>query len=285
MIKMRSSAFWHDLEKRFISGQAKFGNALGARWIGPESPDGDAILESRVSYDPLGWEVGGDDGLSASNSAGERWYIGGTAHQHARTSFAWLAERAAVGLGHPGGQRALFFWLDRLKTKSPCFQDAGGMTRYKDVTIQGNARAGGIDRPFEASAEYCLKLATECLAAEAQGQKHWFYSGAPALKSSDVAGGQPGSSSAAIQHNQKPRGRPARTKEHAQIAEIVSKFGADWKSEINLDSIAESIDSAGILVDSRTRKRGLVKWVDVLDSSKTTFSKAIEYRLNPKKSR
>jgi hypothetical protein len=123
-------AFWGDLEKRFRDLGKEFGDRLTANWIS-----------------------------SAWGEDGQQWCLRSTQARE-REIFETLAERAAVGLGHPGGAGALFCWLDRLKNESANF-DAG----YQGSDGDGNVwKAGLIRKPFEASADQCLRLETRVMA-------------------------------------------------------------------------------------------------------------------------
>jgi hypothetical protein len=164
---MQPSSFWRELEQRFKAAGAKFGVALAARWIGIESNPDEQPIDSCISLDINGWTVTDCQGLAAAqNTAGERYWLPWTGNAHEHKTFAWLAERAAVGLGHPGGPTAMFFWLDRLKTESAYFHDNTLLMHHDDELRAVSTRAGGIKHLFEASAEYCMKLETECLARE-----------------------------------------------------------------------------------------------------------------------
>ena len=78
------------------------------------------------------------------------WYFS-NAERGTKELFKWAAERAAVELGHPGGQSAVFFWLDLLRRDAPFYKSFGS--------------TGYIFQVCNASAEYCLKLETDAKAA------------------------------------------------------------------------------------------------------------------------
>lgn len=127
---------WRDLEARFRSLQSPDGDALRANWISTS------------------W-----------NDDGDHWYLSGTQNVRVHEFFKWIAERAAVELGHDGGQEAVAFWLDRLKRDSQSFHsDAEISSRELDGRIT-TAQAGTIYRVWEASADYCLKLETANVSA------------------------------------------------------------------------------------------------------------------------
>ena len=96
--------------------------------------------------------------LWRSNLApGGPWYLGG-GPDDIRTKFEWLAESAAVQLGHPGGRNAVFFWLDLLKCESPHYKrcDSSHVVKGKETRWE----SGTIELVCKASAEFCLKCET-----------------------------------------------------------------------------------------------------------------------------
>ena len=89
--------------------------------------------------------------------------------------FRDLAEGAAHRLGHPGGAKAVDYWLDQLRLQPEFFRDgpAGETVHYDQLAhkrgeqvLVGKSQhqSGEIDRVFEASADYCLR----CKQKEAQ---------------------------------------------------------------------------------------------------------------------
>src|SRR5689334_379770 len=108
---MSDPLFWLDLETRFRTAFDPVDDRLEGHWSGPASQPDEPPPKSRVSYDAYGWTIAKDDCFSARNSIGEEWRLSWlkTRNEERRTLFSWLAERAAVGLGHPGGPTALFF--------------------------------------------------------------------------------------------------------------------------------------------------------------------------------
>lgn len=103
---------------------------------------------------------------------GSLWDVsGGT--DYILTQFKWLAERAAVRLGHPGGPNAVSSWLNHLKAESPHYVDGGQQRSQKQefhVDPQGTAEIqdkvthskwGKIELLCKASAECCLKCETQ----------------------------------------------------------------------------------------------------------------------------
>ena len=130
------SNFWKDLANQFRDLQAEHDGELRANWT-PTTQVGES----------------------------GRWYLsgtrGGNEGRRLRTQFEWLAEKAAVRLGHPGGPSALFFWLDLLKTESPYFR--GGLvygSRSGDGPVT-ETTVGVIEQVCAASADYCLKCETQ----------------------------------------------------------------------------------------------------------------------------
>jgi hypothetical protein len=93
---MVNSEFWRDLEERFRSLQS--------------------ALERRNSDLRANW-------ISTSwNESGEQWYLSGVNDQRMKVMFEWIAERAALKLGHTDTATAVFAWLDLLKNGSPNFR-------------------------------------------------------------------------------------------------------------------------------------------------------------------
>jgi hypothetical protein len=123
--------FWHDLETRFRELQPDALHDLQAEWIS-----------------------------TAWNDAGEQWFISGGGNERTRKLFSWLAEKAAIRLGEPGGSAAVFHWLDLLKRDSPNFRRAFHGTSW-DRGKATEHEGGRIERLCEASADYCLKLENE----------------------------------------------------------------------------------------------------------------------------
>jgi hypothetical protein len=96
-----------------------------------------------------------DNGLCAywyQDGAGDGspWSLG-NATQHIKTLFKFAVQRAAVELGHPGGDSAVYFWLDLLKQEGLYYKRAPG--------------GGEIYRVCNASAEYCLKCEADAIVA------------------------------------------------------------------------------------------------------------------------
>jgi len=76
--------------------------------------------------------------------------------------FKWIAERAALKLGHAGGPAAVFFWLDLLKRDAPTsgVESTAAWTEPKRTM----SVAAWIEL-CEAWADYCLKLENENVTA------------------------------------------------------------------------------------------------------------------------
>jgi hypothetical protein len=122
--------YWGDLEKRFRDLSNEYDDRLTANWIS-----------------------------SAWGEDGEQWCLRGGQGRESEM-FRALAERAAVGLGHPAGVGALFFWLDLLKSESANFRSG-----YGGRDDDGNVWSGGIIRkPCEASAVQCFRQETRLVA-------------------------------------------------------------------------------------------------------------------------
>lgn len=123
---------WRDIEGRFRALRKEHGDGLMANWISTS------------------W-----------NEHGEQWYLSGSTNDRERELFTWLAERATVELGHPGGNTALASWLDLLKTESPNFKTGTILTHRNSDGTTTEAQGGTIHRLIEASADYCLRLETK----------------------------------------------------------------------------------------------------------------------------
>ena len=123
---------WRDLEGRFRALRKEHGDGLVANWISTS------------------W-----------NEHGEQWYLSGSTNDRERELFTWLAERATVELGHPGGDTALASWLDLLKSESPNFKSGTMLTHRNPDGTTTEAQGGTIYRLIEASVDYCLRLETK----------------------------------------------------------------------------------------------------------------------------
>ena len=110
---------------------------------------------------------------TAWNEQGGKWYLSGSQDKRVREVFGWIAERAALRLGHVGGPTAVFFWCDLLKRGSPNYRgDITGSSRYRNGP-ERRYEGGVIERVCEASADYCLKLENEdVVAATRHGIRH-----------------------------------------------------------------------------------------------------------------
>ena len=204
---MSDSAFWPHLEAQFRSLQTQGGSALRANWLS-----------------------------TAWNEKGDHYYLSGTRggkegrRVHAR--YKWLAEKAAVRLGHRGGPSALFFWLDRLKSESPNFR--GGITLDYFPTQDGpptHASGGVIEQVCEASADYCLK----CEVEETIKRKTWSARTAPAKKPEGFS--QSGEYTVVALRGQ----RWTLTSRQAQMIQILHKAHESGKPDVRIDYILEGL--------------------------------------------
>jgi hypothetical protein len=134
--KMAKSEFWRDIEARFRAIQSRKVPVHGVPW------HDDSLYAVWLAS---GW-----------SDTGDPWRLDGADHT-VKVNFEWLAERAAVELGHPGGRSAVVFWLDLLKRDSPNYKGTG---RIGDNGLTSAAH-GKIDRVCEASADYCVRLETQ----------------------------------------------------------------------------------------------------------------------------
>ena len=126
---MPTSRFWHTMAKRFESLRIRYGDFLAAT----------------SCCGPL------NDGVAT-------WSFLGSTHTRELEGFKVLAAHAALELGCPAQDDAVFFWLDRLKADSP-HRAAGPSVSYHDgfggsVTKQYDL----VEQLYQASAEFCLKL-------------------------------------------------------------------------------------------------------------------------------
>ncbi len=87
---------------------------------------------------------------------GKPWSFGNAGTQIG-ILFRIAAERAAVELGHAGGEPAVFFWLDLVKEAGIFYRLAPG--------------GGEIYRVCDASAEYCLKCEADDMASVSPSRK------------------------------------------------------------------------------------------------------------------
>ena len=126
---MPTSRFWRSMAKRFESLRIRYGDFLAAI----------------CSCAPL-------------NGGPVTWSFVGSIRRRELERFELLAGLAALALGCPAGNGAVFFWLDCLKAESS-HQVAGPLVSYYDgwgesVTTQYDL----VDELFKTSAEFCLKL-------------------------------------------------------------------------------------------------------------------------------
>ncbi len=135
--KIADSQFWRDIEARFRAIQSRKIPVHGVPWVD------DSLYAVWLA--------------TAWSETGDEWRLDG-ANPTVRVNFEWLAERAAVELGHRGGRSAVVFWLDLLRRDSPNYKGAGGGRELNDLIP---AEHGKIDRVCEASADYCLRLETQ----------------------------------------------------------------------------------------------------------------------------
>lgn len=131
---MTADEFWRDLAARF--------RALHDEQLRERSND---VLHGNWSS------------IGAEPDNGSPWSLSGGSAR-IRTQFEWLAQSAAVRLGHPGGPAAVFAWLDRLKAESPRYK-GGILGSWSEPRVSKEIRteSGLIELLCLASAEYCLK--------------------------------------------------------------------------------------------------------------------------------
>jgi hypothetical protein len=135
--KMPEEEFWRGIEARFRAIQSRKVPVHGVPW------HDDSLYAVWLAS---GW-----------SDTGDQWRLDGANHT-VKVNFRWLAERAAVELGHPGGRSGVLFWLDLLKRESPNYKGTGSGSGDKGLT---RTEHGKIVRVCEASADYCLRLETQ----------------------------------------------------------------------------------------------------------------------------
>ena len=96
------------------------------------------------------------------------WYFSDWHDARAESNFKWTAEHAALKLAHHGGPNAVFFWLDLLREHSPNYRKRGVLATREDG-LEEHIDTGTIYRVCEASADYCIKLDNDDLAANHAG--------------------------------------------------------------------------------------------------------------------
>jgi len=122
------------------------------------------LLREEFRALPDGPEALWADWTSAAwNEEGHQWCLSGMGDQRSRDVFAYLAERAALGLGHRGGAASLQFWLDRVKSEGRNYRTTcqSWNTDAKDTETEHSH--GRIDHLAGAAADYCEKLMNEAL--------------------------------------------------------------------------------------------------------------------------
>lgn len=139
-LKQTDAGFWPKLEARFRKLQA-------------EADENQR--RGKCSLTASWFSTRGDQG-------GEHWDLNG-ATKRIRTQYGWLAESAAVRLGHARGPSALSFWLNLLKAESPDYS-GGGLGTSTQEGIRTDYEVGTLEHLCEASAEYCLKCETQEIA-------------------------------------------------------------------------------------------------------------------------
>jgi len=134
---MPDSEFWHRTEAKF-------------RRLSPRPPRRGEVQQASHNglcawWKPSGWSGGKLYRLFNDGDDIE-------ANRNIERLFKIVAERAEVELGHPGGEAAVFEWLDRLRL--------WGLY----VEPFGEESSQIIHRVCDASAEYCLKCESEAKA-------------------------------------------------------------------------------------------------------------------------
>ncbi len=189
----------------------------------------------------------------------EPWYLGG-GPDDIRTNFEWLAERAAVQLGQPGGRNAVFFWLDLLRNESPHYQPIASSRIEKEEETRWES--GRIELVCKASAEYCIKCETQELERERRSRKRRAFAG---RKSSE----EPASTQEAIlrglvaEFGKKGEPPPQHAPAQPSIDAVNQTGDTDRGSRTFVmkgKPLFHSADYAGVTIEART---SLKSWKDL----------------------
>ena len=238
---MAEALFWRDVEQRFGALQVDCGDSLQASWM--EAGNG--------TTDYL-WRLKG-----ASESANKM--------------FIWLADRAAVELGHKAGA-GWRYWLDLLKRDSP---------NHRNLKLQGfdsdgagvETAGGTILRLCGASAQYCICCESRMISklrrkSEEKSEEKMM----PAASMTPI-----GSSMLGVTSGRGKPGPKADPERASRVAEIVAKIAPDGKWKDHLDDLCEALDDAQVIVPRAWKENGLRSWLDCEDRERVV--KTIMYQL------
>jgi hypothetical protein len=221
---MAESVFWRDLEQRFRLVQAACGDSMQAKWM-----------------------------ESTSGSTGDHWRVEGAA-EPAMKMFTWLADRAAIELGHEGHDAT--YWLDLLKRDSPYCREIA--LQHWDSDSQGiKSVAGVILRVCGASAEYCITCEGLMLARCRRKDE------AQMMPELATSAAKRRSSNLGVPSERKKPGPKTDIETASKVAKVVAEIApfGEWKG--HWEQICEALDDAQIPVPRAwRRKQGLRRWAD-----------------------
>lgn len=232
----KSMLSWHDLEARFRALQPIIPEDRSAQWLS-------TTVEKK----------------GKANEAQEKWFFGGWKDERALQVFKWTAERAALMLGHRGGPTAVPFWLDLLRRESKNYRplsSGNAIFRKLEKLEDGKPKAGRIiaktrdesgiiDRVWEASADYCVKVENESLAkAVSRRESIANAQHRSATRVNDVPGEAQSANKAARTEEPIPMLTFTRTKNGAIIAEqpfsdeaLLNTYEATWPALTNVRAV------------------------------------------------
>jgi hypothetical protein len=231
---MAEYAVWRDFEQRFLALKADCDDSLQATWI--------------------------EDGSGAS-----QWYLRGST-ESARKLFIWVAERAAVELGHKAGTSWTYF-LDLLKRDSP---------NHRQMTLQNfdhngggvKTGAGTILRVCGAAAQYCIRCESYMISKRRRKADAEITPAGVTPTDSLVLG---------VSNAREKPGAKSDVARASRISEIIARMapGRSWRA--HWEETCEDFDAAQIPVSRAWKKKGLRKWSDCEDRERAV--KAIMYQL------
>jgi hypothetical protein len=134
---MENPAFWPDLATRFQA-----------------IPDPDPRNRIEAGWRADGWGKGWG-----------KWLLLGDTESN-RDLCRTVARLGAVALGHPGGEGAYAFWLDRLRRDSVDYRGRAGVESEGEERANWEPETGVIPDFCGASARYCLRCQAEALEVE-----------------------------------------------------------------------------------------------------------------------
>jgi hypothetical protein len=234
---MAKSAFWRDLEQRFRELQANCVDSLEACWMASGSGTDDYQWRLREST------------------------------ESARKMFIWLADRAAVELGHKAGT-GWSHWLDLLKRDSP---------NHRDIALQGfdkegadvKTGAGTILRLCGASAQYCIYCEGFMISKRRRKSETQMMPAAGVTQISSLVLG--------VSSGREKPGAKADLERASRVAEIVPKIAPDRRWKNHWEDLCEDFDRAQIPIPRAWKNDGLRSWLDCDDRERVV--KAIMYQL------